>query len=337
MKSLGWTLVLLLLMIYIVGVYFTQSISEHMVDRANDGLELNIGDHTLRDYFGSLSRTILTLYQTIVGGVDWDTLAQPMIEQIGWIHGLALAGYIAFAILALMNVVTGVFVQTALQSAKNEEDEFLTEQVIGIFKATDVDQSLSLSLQEVTDALNDPSSASFFSSIDLCPQDAIELFSILDIDDSGEVCFEEFLQGCLRLKGPAKSKDMLEVMQEQRRGMIATSSFHERVEQCLPHMRRIGDIEAAVSRLTFKLESVLDSTQDEERSIRSIHRTLQELERDQREIVHGLRVVVSGDVLGASMATSSFDMGCASEASEGSAQSKLLLQTKTAFDAGELV
>jgi hypothetical protein len=38
-----------------------------------------------------------------------------------------------------------------------------------------------------------------------------ELFSVLDHDGSGELSVEEFINGCIRMKGPAKSKDLLAV------------------------------------------------------------------------------------------------------------------------------
>jgi hypothetical protein len=334
MKSLGWTLVLLLLMIYVVGVYFTQSISEFLVDRAKDTNEPKSFDVIeLEKYFGTLARTILTLYQVIVGGIDWDSLASPMIAEIGWLQGFALACYIAFALLALMNVVTGVFVQTALQSAKNEEDEFLTEQVIGIFRATDIDHDLSLSLEEVQDALNNPASARFFSSIDMSPEDAVELFSILDIDDSGEVCFEEFLQGCLRLNGPAKSKDMLEVMQAQRRAKIMVTKHQELIEEhLLDEDSRLEHMQDAIRKLTVEIEALVEFSEEEQRTTRALRKGLQEIERDQRTIANGMRVVMSlGDILG-SPAVEPMDPRGIPEANDPSPQSR-----RPRADTGELV
>merc|ERR1719210_553365 len=115
------------MMIYVVGIYFTQSVTDHMVESQQKGLT-NKNLDTLADYFGSLFRTILTLYQAMTGGIDWDGLADPLMAEMGALMGFMFATYIAFALLALMNIVTGVFVQTALQSAQAEEDAFLTDQ-----------------------------------------------------------------------------------------------------------------------------------------------------------------------------------------------------------------
>ncbi|EEQ99080.1 hypothetical protein Pmar_PMAR019728 [Perkinsus marinus ATCC 50983] len=47
--------------------------------------------------------------------------------------------------------------------------------------------------------------------IDLPVADAEELFMVLDYDGSGELSVDEFIGGCVRMKGLAQSKDLLAV------------------------------------------------------------------------------------------------------------------------------
>merc|ERR550525_2081062 len=112
-------------MIYIVSVWFMQTVTDHMVERKAVTDQWNSGEAALRYYLSSLARTILSLWQAISGGADWDSMAHPLITEVHSLMGVAFAAYIAFALLALLNVVTGVFVQTALQSALEEEDNFM--------------------------------------------------------------------------------------------------------------------------------------------------------------------------------------------------------------------
>jgi len=216
-KSLLWTVVLLLLMIYIVAVYFTQCVTQHIVDGQHLRTSLTSGEVDLENYFGSLGRSILSLWQAMSGGLDWDTLAGPLLDDIGAIQGLLFASYIGFSLLALMNVVTGVFVQTALQSAMKEEDSFMTDQIISLFRLADKDKSSTISWDEVTDSLEDPKTAKEWKNIGVQAESARYLFKLLDLEGNNEVAFDEFLGGCLRLNGQAKSIDLLTVMQENRR------------------------------------------------------------------------------------------------------------------------
>merc|ERR1719382_246796 len=57
----------------------------------------------------------------------------------------------------------------------------------------------------------------FFRRLGLDPYEARGLFLLLDIDGSGEVDIEEFCCGCLRLKGGAKTVDLVTLMYETKR------------------------------------------------------------------------------------------------------------------------
>merc|ERR1711924_422644 len=47
------------------------------------------------------------------------------------------------------------------------------------------------------------------SKVDITAEDAMEMFDILDVDASGSLKMEEFIEGCTRARGAAKAKDVL--------------------------------------------------------------------------------------------------------------------------------
>merc|ERR1719203_2337657 len=55
-----------------------------------------------------------------------------------------------------------------------------------------------------------------FKAINVDPSDACGLFKMLDLDNTGVVNAEEFLSGCLRLRGPAKALDLAMLIREVR-------------------------------------------------------------------------------------------------------------------------
>jgi hypothetical protein len=217
-RSLVWVVVLLLLMIYIVAVFFTQSVTDHKITLRETKKSLTANDETLSYYFGSMGRAILSLWQAMSGGLDWDSLAGPLFDNLSFLTGMAFACFIAFGVLALMNVVTGVFVQTALLSAREEEDTFMRSQVIALFHIADKeDKNAVITRDEIMESLDDPRTAKEWKSIGVQAADARDLFRLLDVDNEEQVSFEEFMGGCLRLNGTAKAFDLLTVMQEQRK------------------------------------------------------------------------------------------------------------------------
>jgi len=222
-RSLIWVVVLMLIMIYIVAVFFTQSITDHLVEKDIAGAILSEDSQALALYFGSLGRAVLSLWQGISGGLDWDSICWPLFTEISSLTGFAFTAFIAFALLALMNVVTGVFVQTALLSARDEEDTFMQSQIIVLFSIADKDESATISWDEIEESLDDPSTSKEWKSIGVQAEDARSLFKLLDVERKDEVAFEDFMGGCLRLNGPAKAFDLLTVMQEQRKNDEAST------------------------------------------------------------------------------------------------------------------
>ena len=65
---------------------------------------------SLEDAWGSVPRSVYSLFKSITNGTSWELVAEPL----GDVHGIWLALfllYIAFAYFAVLNVVTGVFCQ----------------------------------------------------------------------------------------------------------------------------------------------------------------------------------------------------------------------------------
>merc|ERR1712167_542142 len=85
---------------------------------------------------------------------------------------------------------------------------------MGMFLYMDTDGSGAISEDEFMEQIQHPKMRSYLRALDLIPQDARILFTILDIDQSGEVDAEELISGCLRLHGNAKAFDLAVLMHE---------------------------------------------------------------------------------------------------------------------------
>merc|ERR1712087_880491 len=70
----------------------------------------------------------------------------------------------------------------------------------------------------------------YFSVLDIDIADSSYLFDMLDLDGSNEVDMEEFVTGCLRLKGNAKSIDIHVLMFEIKTIMSKFEAFVETLQ-----------------------------------------------------------------------------------------------------------
>eukprot|EP00435_Cladocopium_sp_Y103_P042561 s1176_g11.t2 len=194
----------------------------------------------LEPYFGSVPQSMLSLFQGMTGGIDWENMVTPVFRDISTLAGIMLVLFMAFAILGVMNVVTGTFVQNAICRAEEVKDMQRAMKARRLFKSLDDDETGQISFKEILNHTKDREVLAFFRDLDIEPSEAKFLFDMLDINQSGSIDFEEFLNGCIRLQGTAKAIDMLVVTRETRLAF----------EQLSGHMRRF---QAELSVLTEKL------------------------------------------------------------------------------------
>jgi len=213
LRSLFWTLILMSLMLFVVGVHYTQLVTEH----GRENPELLAEGRDLRKWFGSLPRAILSLYQAMTGGVDWDILVLPLIDDIHPIHAVFFALFIAVSVLALMNIITGFFVESALKNTRIANDVDMVNSMRQLFTVIDKEDTGQVSWTQFERHLQNPQMELYFQAVDLDISEAKGLFRLLDLDENGEISADEFVMGCLRLRGPAKAIDLATLMFENRR------------------------------------------------------------------------------------------------------------------------
>merc|ERR1719335_1482575 len=80
--------------------------------------------------------------------------------------------------------------------------------MLRVFEELDTNHSGSLSLEEFEQHIQDENILAYLSTLELDINQVRTLLTLLDLDQNGEVDIEEFVSGCLRLKGGAKSMDM---------------------------------------------------------------------------------------------------------------------------------
>merc|ERR1712242_113048 len=91
------------------------------------------------------------------------------------------------------------------------------KEALTVFHDADKDHSGMVTFDEFEQHLLDPRVQAFFQCIELDPVEARRLFRLLDVDGNKEVDADEFVAGCMCLKGHAKTMDVAALLMEVRR------------------------------------------------------------------------------------------------------------------------
>lgn len=214
LKSMVWTSVVVILLLYIFGVVFTQGVIDHC---GSKGDCVDTAGTTLLMRFGRIDRSLLSLFEAMTNGLSWTVYMEALQDVPVFYHGLFIV-YIAVACFAIMNVVTGIFVETTMRVAHVDRDALVQEEVKNkqnymiaaaqVFRDMDTDGSNEVTVEEFKKAMKDRRVLAYINALQLDFTDVMTLFVLLDRDSSGSINLDEFLRGCMRLKGEAKSIDI---------------------------------------------------------------------------------------------------------------------------------
>ncbi|CAJ1383392.1 unnamed protein product [Effrenium voratum] len=238
LRSLFWAMALLLLIVYVFAVLLAEAVSGYVQDPSNPALP-DVEAAAVEKYYRSLFHTMLSLFMSISGGVSWQEVLAPL-EYISSMWVMVFLFYVAFTYFAVLNVVTGVFCQSAIDSAQNDHanvvqsmlanKEAHVEKIRALFSQLGADKTGIITYAMFEEGLRSPPVIEYFETLGLDVWDAWSFFKLLDLDAGGSVEIEEFFKGCLRLRGQARGVDVGKLLHDQRWLIKAQGRFQTYVE-----------------------------------------------------------------------------------------------------------
>jgi len=220
--SLSWALLLLIIIMYLFSIVFMQGAV--MCFRGDDEPSNAFREGVLT-WYGTMMDTMFTLLAGITGGEDWLAATRPL-HEISAVYPLLFAFYIVFVVIGVLNVLTGIFVERAqelsgldkdlvIQTELKRNENFLVE-MRRVFEEADADHSGTISWTEFRGYLKNDRVKAYLATQQLDAFDARTLFDILNVGADEEISLDKFIVGCMRLKGMARSVDVVAVLQETR-------------------------------------------------------------------------------------------------------------------------
>jgi len=257
-NSLLWSIVMLCLIFYVFGLIFVQGAALHLYLHSEDMDNEDLV--TLLEEFGSVQAAMLALFRTCTGGDDWVYFYR-IIMMTGAPYACIFVFFIAFSHIAILNILTAIFVNNAMELARPDADTLAYEHRKKEFEAYEELQQLSESVTDQESGLISPERFAYelkfgrlgarLAVLGIAVSDADNFLELLSFTmESAQGCGirpADFVEGCMRLRGQATGINIQGIQQETRK--IGKYLQQLRAEQL-----------AKTAQLSNALQMVLDGT-----------------------------------------------------------------------------
>lgn len=264
LKSLFWALMLLVVIVYVFAVLFTQAVNDYLTDDTHPPLP-DMEHEAAQMYFGTLLDTMLYLFMAISDGISWHLMMNPL-RWISPAWVLLFLFYIFFTYFAVLNVVTAVFCQSAMESAQNDHAAMVhsvlknkqahIHRIRQLFSKIGDEKTQTITFARFEEKINSPAVRAYFEVLGLDVWDAWSFFKLLDLESGGDVKIEEFLMGCLRLRGQARAIDVGKLIHDQTWLIRNQGKFQTFVEV---ELRKMQEQMTWLTGITFQPQAKRDS------------------------------------------------------------------------------
>lgn len=219
MKALGWVALVLIVALYVGAIIVTAQIGQNdAVYGAGASYDGQVWPY--REYFGTVPRSMFTLFQVITldGWVD-DILRHVVYRQP--LFGIFFIMFMVIMAFGVMNVIVGIIVENTLTAAqvidrRIEDQERSKRQaavsdLYAILEKSDSKRSGTISLEDLRAATQSRVVQDKFEMLDLTFEEVEQVVKLLDAQQNGRIELKRLATALTEMVGGAKRRDMAQV------------------------------------------------------------------------------------------------------------------------------
>eukprot|EP00929_Paragymnodinium_shiwhaense_P109886 TRINITY_DN7646_c0_g1_i2.p1 TRINITY_DN7646_c0_g1~~TRINITY_DN7646_c0_g1_i2.p1 ORF type:complete len:615 (-),score=102.04 TRINITY_DN7646_c0_g1_i2:87-1931(-) len=168
-------------------------------------------------YFGTFTNSMFAMYELTMG--NWVPISRTIVQNISEWYIILFVIYRTFVGFAVLKVVTAIFNAETFRVTQNDDGIMLmhkerqiamhTRRMKQLLLEGDDSQDGNLSMREFKDLLSDKQVQKWLLAQEIELKDVELAFSLIDSSGDGSVDAEELVRGLARLKGAARSSDMM--------------------------------------------------------------------------------------------------------------------------------
>jgi len=213
LPSLGWSMALLAIFMSIGTLVLGNLLQDFMTDpKANLEDQLWIWGR-----YGTAYRAMYTLFEVTFAG-NWPTNVRPVLDKVSHTFVIFFVLYVSVIVFALIRVISAIFLKDTLDAAQADAENLVVDRLRkkaeyvdklqGAFNAIDEGGNGMISEEQLTAIFANPKVEAYFQTLDVDVSEGRALFHMIDNGD-GQVTLDEFIDGILRCRGPARALDQV--------------------------------------------------------------------------------------------------------------------------------
>jgi len=252
--SLLWSMTLLFMFMTIGALLVADLVAQLIGDETVDD-DLRIWAWT---HYGTSLRATYTMFEITMSGC-WPNNVKPFVEAGYWGYVWFFMIYVTLVVFAVIRIITAMFLKETLDAANNDAEIIICDRqrkkqgylkkLKGVFQAADTSNDGLVTLEEFDAVLTDPAVCCFLQHLELEIHEGKALFQMLDNGD-GVITYEEFINGVSRLKGQARTIDLIKLQLDSDKMMQSLDAICRSLKvtesqiRSITAIRSLGDISA---------------------------------------------------------------------------------------------
>jgi len=208
-----WSATVLVMVFVLCGFILNASVDNFMKNTDNS---LESRQAVFR-YFGTFTRSFLTMYELSLG--NWVPCTRLLVEEVHELYSGCILLFRYLVGFAMVRVMTGVFLHETFQVAALDDDLMVVQKarmvkkyrqkMENLMKAADDSGEGSIDRAEFIATLSQKRLRTWVAAMDLEVGDLDILYDFLETEYDGGLTEKELIAGFTRLKGPARSIDLI--------------------------------------------------------------------------------------------------------------------------------
>jgi len=211
-----WGMLLLFIFQMMAAILLCQTLHDFIVDET---AEFESREWINRKY-GDGAKALWTVFEITFSG-GWPGFVTPVIEKVSPLYALVFVPYVVVVVFAVIRIVSALFLKETLAQASQEAEQMVRERMKDIehtlhklnalFQAADTSGDGQLCMDELKALVEHDKVKLLLGKLGVDAGDSEALFHVLDDDGNGHIPREQFISGIKKVKGEARSMDLIPV------------------------------------------------------------------------------------------------------------------------------